>query len=120
MKNITVFFYVMLGLLIMLSGIYIALLYSEAAEAVESGHPENSPLPVKYHVWATCPSCSDNVLESDDCESFLEQIRDHPDFLKAAASVGFDITRMNRIEKKLELNVLTSQKEIKCYYYSPA
>lgn len=112
MKSANILFLIALILALILGG---ALLFSENTESIQ-GLPQN--IPVTYHIWVTCPECTEDPLYVNDCIDFLGKIKDHPDFLKAAESINFDIARIYKIEKQVNVNAVISQR-VRCYYYSP-
>ena len=115
-KNSTnILFVLILILTLVLGGVYAASFFSENTESIQ-GLPQN--IPVTYHIWVTCPECTEDPLYVNDCIDFLGKIKDHPDFLKAAESINFDIARIYKIEKQVNVNAVISQR-VRCYYYSP-
>lgn len=120
MRRPVLLFIIALILLLILGGAYVWLLYAEAYDAIASGRPEDSPLPVSNVVRVTCPDCTNAFTDLSDCKRFLNQIKNHQDFLNAVSSMKFDITKLSKIEKRIEINIATAKQEVRCFYYSPA
>ena len=107
-----IFLIILIVLLVVCGGVLILII---SAESVTKKFDQGE-IPVDF-LYIDCPNCNNNPLDIQDCISFLQENKNHPQVIDAANTYGLNLNDIKSVEKKVILKNF-QEKTIRCIYHN--